>query len=1225
MKLLQRRRQPRARSRRKLQLESLESRHLLAAAPLLISEFLADNDNALVDGDGNSSDWIEIHNPTATAVNLDGWFLSDDVTLPTKWAFPPTTIAANEYLVIFASGQSDDRYTDAAGSLHTNFRLAKGGEYLGLFYDDPSLGLTVVNEFAPAFPPQYEDVSYGIGISVATDTLIASGDQAHILVPATDNVDSVWTDLEFDDANWQSGPTGIGYENSAADYVDLIQTTVPPGTDSAYVRMDFQVADSAQLDSLTLRVKYDDGFIAYLNGNPTPVARRNAPANPNYLSVATANHPDEDAVSFVDFDLTSRLGLLQDGKNVLAIHALNQASSSDMLLVPELLATRPATGSVVSTGFFAESTPGAENNTGVANPGPVIRDVTENPNLLADGDDLVVTARITQLANSIASVTLNYRVMYGVEVPVAMVDDGSGMDEIAADGVFTAVIPASASQPGDMLRWKVAAVDSASHRSQAPAFLDTTGNGQSPEYYGTVIASSNFETALPIFQWFTQDESAAHSRSGTRAAVFYAGRFYDNVFVRERGGFTNASQSQKFDFNPQYGLYVNETVGTVGEINLNGNGSDPSYLRQSLAFQAHTAAGGASSDSFFTAMLLNGSFDRVGIWIEQVDGNFLERQGYDRDGDLYKLVQRSNLQPALSDTATGLEKKSGNQQDLTTFAALVDGVRLSTQSARQQFLRDHVDIPQVLNYMAVRALQHQADDVRKNIYLYHDTLGDGLWRIYPWDLDWTFNIVGGHDNSDSQRTEHPFFGTSGRPTADGANQWNRLYDVLFETEEIQEMYLRRLRTLMDQFYGGTTDGTTWFADYVNTHFPNLDPHLGSSVTSGKNSLLNSIEDRRHELYDIYTDNIPGYAVVIPNEQPARPQIDFGAIDFDPVTGNQDQEFIELRNTNDFAVDISGWQLAGGISHMFQPGTVIAAGQSLYVSPDVAAFRARPTGPSGNQGLFVQEWNSGHLSNFAEPVNLFTANGERLGTLTYEAQPTPNQLNLRISEIYYHPEASFDQPNIDEQRFEFIELFNVGAETINLAGVYFSDGIDFEFPDEEFLLEPGTLALIVADRQAFTARFGDVSDTGSYHIVGEFQNGSALANNGEKIKLEDADGNTILEINYDDEDPWPVEADGRGASLAPKRLADGHPTHLFYEQASNWFALVPSPGDFVFIDIFDNPGDANRDNVVSFADFLILSANFGETNASFEQGDFDQNGKVDFADFLVLSANFGKQF
>jgi hypothetical protein len=122
---------------------------------LVISEFMADNESTLTDQDGDFEGWIEIHNPTAGAINLAGHFLTDDEANPTKWAFPAVDLAPSAYLVVFASGK--DR-TDPAMPLHTNFRLNNEGEYLALVGPGPFL----LHAFAPAFPPQRADVSYGL-------------------------------------------------------------------------------------------------------------------------------------------------------------------------------------------------------------------------------------------------------------------------------------------------------------------------------------------------------------------------------------------------------------------------------------------------------------------------------------------------------------------------------------------------------------------------------------------------------------------------------------------------------------------------------------------------------------------------------------------------------------------------------------------------------------------------------------------------------------------------------------------------------------------------------------------------------------------------------------------------------------------------------------------------------------------------------------------------------
>src|SRR5688572_21499412 len=118
---------------RRFSFESLESRSLLAA-DLLISEFLALNTNdpgSLLDADGDSSDWIEIYNPTAAAVDLDGWHLTDTAADLDLWTFPPRTIGPNSHLVVFASNK--DR---TGAELHTSFELNGVGEYLALVRPD---------------------------------------------------------------------------------------------------------------------------------------------------------------------------------------------------------------------------------------------------------------------------------------------------------------------------------------------------------------------------------------------------------------------------------------------------------------------------------------------------------------------------------------------------------------------------------------------------------------------------------------------------------------------------------------------------------------------------------------------------------------------------------------------------------------------------------------------------------------------------------------------------------------------------------------------------------------------------------------------------------------------------------------------------------------------------------------------------------------------------------
>jgi hypothetical protein len=59
--------------------------------------------------------------------------------------------------------------------LHTNFKLSADGEYLALFGPDGS----AATEISPQFPPQFPDVSYGIGMQFTTTTLIATNAAIH--------------------------------------------------------------------------------------------------------------------------------------------------------------------------------------------------------------------------------------------------------------------------------------------------------------------------------------------------------------------------------------------------------------------------------------------------------------------------------------------------------------------------------------------------------------------------------------------------------------------------------------------------------------------------------------------------------------------------------------------------------------------------------------------------------------------------------------------------------------------------------------------------------------------------------------------------------------------------------------------------------------------------------------------------------------------------------------
>lgn len=193
-----------SRKKKPLRVESLEMRALLAFDSLLITELMAANDTVLTDEDGDYSDWIEIHNPTPDDVSLDGWSLSDDRELITRWRFPDVLLPAGEFLVVFASGK--DR-RDADQPLHANFRLASEGESAVLVNSASEL----VDVFD--FPAQQGDQSYGRPVAQTSYVTPETSVRWRVPISADADLGDGWTAVGFDDSLWSTGQGAVGFDS----------------------------------------------------------------------------------------------------------------------------------------------------------------------------------------------------------------------------------------------------------------------------------------------------------------------------------------------------------------------------------------------------------------------------------------------------------------------------------------------------------------------------------------------------------------------------------------------------------------------------------------------------------------------------------------------------------------------------------------------------------------------------------------------------------------------------------------------------------------------------------------------------------------------------------------------------------------------------------------------------------------------------------------------------
>ena len=1136
----------------------------------VISEFLAVNTKAPLDKDRDSSDWIEIYNPAGHAIDLDGWYLTDNVDDLEKWEFPPVTIAPGGYLVVFASGKN---VREPGGELHTSFSLQAGGESVALVEPD---GVTIAHAYVD-YPPQLADISYGLsgdGVVSQTETvLLPESADARALIPASNALGPNWMLASFNDTAWPAGKTGVGY-----DYAGLIQLDVAAMRNvnqTVYVRIAFDVADVTQIDKLVLRLKYEDGFVAYFNG--VEVARDNAPdaASLTWNSGALANREDNLAVNAVEFDITAYKDVLFKGRNVLAAQGLNSSlGSSDLLILPQLVAIEieQLDLSEVMEGHLLRPTPGAANQSALAQIGPEIRYVTDNPPPPAPGQNLVITAHVTQTLAVIQKVSLMCRVNFITDnrfIPttgLVMVDDGTGADVQADDGIYTAEIPAQVYAPGDMVRWYVRAEDAAGSVSRNPLFALPT---DSPEYYGTVVQDPTIRSSLPVIQWFVQNVGASETRGGTRGSVYYDGEFYDNVVIHIRGGSTAGASKKHFKvhFNHGYKFRYRDDSPRVNEINLNSTYSDKAYLRQNMAFDAYDWCGCPGSESFPVRAERNGDFYGVQIFIEEPEEELLEREGLDPHGALYKMYNTFNA-------GGSAEKKSRRwegRQDLDDFC---NSINNTSGATRHNNIFDRVNLPLVLDYMVGVVLIHQNDHPHKNHYLYRDSDGSGEWCFMPWDHDltWGSNWIGDQGGSygdviyanddqvpgrgTSVKPSHPFIGKE--DCREWNNFWNRLIDAILNDATAREMFLRRLRTVMDEFV--KPPGTAYADLFIENHIDELMAQMAPDVALDYKKWANPwqwggqegyprdqsfayaigvlkndyLAVRRTHLFVTHNvDRVASYKIAgsysaaIPNAQPVNPSIQFSTYDDNPASGNQDQEYIELKNPNTYAVDISGWELVGGVRHIFLPGTVLVAGGSLYVSPNSKAFRSRSASPKGGEGRFVQGNYKSHLSSWGETVSLVDPFGRLVDALTYSGSPSDQQQYLRVTEIMYNPAEG---GVFDNEQYEFIELKNIGTAPLKLDGVKFTRGISYTFETgRNRMLAAGACIVVARNQSAFTARYGSTVNLAPGTYTG------SLDNAGEKIELEDRTNSTILDFEYDDE--WFPATDGQGYSLTIKDPAN----------------------------------------------------------------------------------------
>lgn len=310
------------------------------------------------------------------------------------------------------------------------------------------------------------------------------------------------------------------------------------------------------------------------------------------------------------------------------------------------------------------------------------------------------------------------------------------------------------------------------------------------------------------------------------------------------------------------------------------------------------------------------------------------------------------------------------------------------------------------------------------------------------------------------------------------------------------------------------------------------------------------------------------------------------------------DWIELHNTTDQTISVGGWFLSDNnhnlTKYQIPQNTEIPAGGFVVFYEDTdfgAAFALSENGETlyltsgaGGQITGYQTSQSFDASERAVSMGRYiTSTGDM--DFVAMSNPTPGAANaypqvgpVVISEIQYNP-------GDDNRGNEYIELHNISDRTVYLEdsvetetapGVFenqtvswaFTDGIEFLFPAGT-AIEPGGYLIVAKDVSAFNAYYTALP--AGTEVLGPFDDNTSLSNGGEKLRLckpgeklfdEEEDGDDDIDdrswirvdqVTYDDESPWPLEADGQGRSLQRiNRAAYGN-------DPINWTAPAPSPG------------------------------------------------------------------
>lgn len=922
-----------------------------------------------------------------------------------------------------------------------------------------------------------------------------------------------------------------------------VRTAMHQRNATLLLRVPFDLTNATAWTSYLLRLGYDDGFVVWLNG--TELARHNAP---DALEGATAATATAAGNGIASLPFVPAPGLLHEGRNWLAVQGFNlSADDRDFILLPELAAVRLETGSPrffrtptpggpnaesgivafadepvfsVPRGFFeapftvelSTPTPGAEvrYTTDASTPspshgarytGPIPISTTTVLRAMTHGDGLEPSRVVTHTYLFLQDVAVqsgapagypaswgNVKADYGMVSNATTYARAAGNSAFAPEQARAAVATSLRALPSLCLNTDLAHL----FDPATGLYLNPAGRGESWERPVSAEllwpdGSDGFEVnaGLQTMGWTSRSLEATPKLS------------FRLLFERQYGPGWLRYPFFGPDAAPQFNsiaLRANSRDTWVAEYAGFGSAL---YLADQWAKQAQLDMGQPAPHGRFVHLYLNGLYWGIYNPTERPDAAFAASYlGGDRaDFDVIKFCCPDMIEDG--DMAAWNDLLEACRAGLSSEAAYQRVQGNDPDGTRNPALPRLLDVDNFIDYV-INGQFHASVDWPGNYYVARnkdESRSEGF-KFFQWDNDLAFS--GGDLNANKVRTDP---GNSWWTTSPGEVDIALRRNVEYRLRFADHVYRHF-------FHDGALTPSANLARWQQLA-ATIEPALYAEAVrwgdarASQRTVQDHWRRRSQYLVDTYFPARTGIVLSQLRTQGLYPRVN--APEFDRHGGTVPAGFaLQLTATNSIycTTDGSDPRLPGG-----------AVNPLATRLPATAALVLDRSTTLRSRALDGTNWSALHEARFI-------------------VGRAPGPGDLSISELDYHPagpteaerQAGFD----DAERFEFVELVNTTDQPLDLRGLRFTRGLEFDWTASALdTLGPGECLLLVADPAAFALRHG--TDFAA-RVAGVFAHGTHLNNGGERLTLENDAGQVVCDLTYHDGNPWPPSPDGQGPTL-----------------------------------------------------------------------------------------------